>query len=160
MLPDCDFRPLVGPTTVVAAGAAQTAYVDTQGWDYMIIVGSDGIASSSVTPIRAELRLSAGPTTMSAFTDGTPMVAFEGGTVVDATHGFIIEQTPSTASTAVNGFVLKVDLKGVDRYVCIEQQSNGTNIQASYALMFRADEQPEAAVSTTTLSRARNVVAG
>ena len=156
-VPDFTLRVLIAPSTQLAAAASQTAAVDTKGYDYLFVVGSDSEEDKSAASKWTELRLSESDTTPTAFTDGTAIVAFEGGTEVDATHGFEI---PTASTTVANGFAFKVDLRGRKRFIVIEQKHPATDHIASYALLMRADRGSEAAVLTTTLARARNVVAG
>ena len=158
MLPEGDLRILIAPTTQLANSSATTAYVDTKGWDFLTILGSDSEENKTAASKFAELRLSDTPTVPTAFADGTAIVAFEGGTAVDATHGFVI---PTASTTVANGFIFKVDLRKRRRYVVMELTTAAvTDHIAAYALLSRAEEAPEAAITTTTLARARVVIAG
>ena len=157
MLPEVDFLAVIPPTTELVAAASNTAAIDTKGYDFLFLVGSDSASNKSAACKWTELRLSQTPTSPTAFTDGTAIVAFEGGTAVDATHGFEI---PTASTTKSNGFLFKVDLKGVDRYLAIEMKHPTTDHIACYGLLARADQAPAAANTTTTVAAARNVVAG
>lgn len=158
MLPDGDLRILVAPTTQLAAAATNFAVVDTIGWDYALIVGSDSEENKSAAAKWTNLVLGHCDTVPTdVTTDCTVLTQFQGGTAVDATHGFTI---PTASTTVANGFIFKVDLKGIKRYLAIHFRSPVTDHVAAYAIMCRSEQAPEAAITTTTLARARNVVAG
>jgi len=156
MVPESDLVIMYAPSTELADGLV-TASLDTQGYDFCDIVGSTGTYTCTVTPTPTTLRLGQSPTAPTAQTDCTNLTSFTGGAATTTAVGFAI----GTYSTnQANGFHFKVDLRGVDRYLCVEFDNVGTAHNAMYALMGRAHTSPKAQVATTTLDAVRNIAAG
>ncbi len=156
MVPESDFVIMYPASTQLADGLI-TASLDTQGYDFADIVGANGTYTATVAPQPTTLRLGQSPTAPTAQTDCTNLTSFTGGTATSTSVGFVI----GTYSTSqADGFHFKVDLKGVDRYLCLEFDNVGTAHNAIYALMGRPKTSPAAADATTTLDAVRNIVVG
>lgn len=157
MVPESDLVIMYPASTQLGDGLV-TASLDTQGYDFVDIIGADGTyTSGSRQP--TTLRIGQSPTAPTAQADCTNLTSFTGGTETSTSVGFVIG---TWSTNQANGFHFKVDLRGVDRYLCLEYDVVATAIAhlAVYAMMGRADASPKAAVAATTLDAVRNIVAG
>ena len=156
MVPDSDLVIMYPPSTQLGDGLV-TASLDTYGYDFADIIISDGTYAVAGKTLPTTVRIGQSPTAIGAMNQCTNIVSLTGGTATSATVGFVIGGVSTTKAGATH---FKVDLRNVDRYLCLEYDLVGTGHLAAYALMRRPHTGPKAAVATTTLDAVRSIAAG
>jgi len=131
----------------VAADAACTALVDTIGYDYAKIVYLTGISSGISS--QDHVSLGESPTSPTAYADCTDVSGCD-GTSADFT--IVAEST-----THSNAYVFNVDLRGRQRYLCLNYESDMTHGGVAIAILSRA-ENAEEHTDATTAHGVRNIV--
>lgn len=151
MRSDNKFDVLFGPTTAVTAASTNLGYVDTRGFDHLIVnlVTNGETTGGQYTA----LTLREGDTTASAYTDHTAITTFQGGTAVDSTHAFVL-QTASTVVTAYNISRFNVPLDGRKRYISLNFTPSETCRAFAVAELSRCQDGPaQAAIAATAATR-------
>ena len=129
---------MVVPQTVTNAGTL-SGKVDTKGFDYaQISLVSGTVAASDIPTV---MRISEDDTAHSAFTAGTVITNFVGGTATTTSIGFVIP-TPVTTSGGTYSAQFNVDLRGRKRYLAIEFSPITTHTLSVDCNLYRGDEAP------------------
>jgi len=132
------------PGATIATNATSTGYADTLDFDFAEVCIFGPTHATNNQP--ATLTLSAGTTTV--VSSQTDIVAFTGGTAVDATHGFVI---PASVTTATSGYCVKmlVNLQERERYLGISYTPGtaATHYMTAICNLYRGDHTPR---NTTT----------
>jgi hypothetical protein len=136
---------LIVPTTAITAASANTAYVDTQGYDYLSVCIEEMSASAATQLTNLSLRED--DTVPTAFTDASTIVAFTGGTATSATVGFV---KPTPSSTTANVYRLNVDLRGRKRYIALKFDPAVSTRAAAQALLFKKEDGEDGTIATGT----------
>ena len=151
MLPSGKLATLVVPQTVTNAGTL-TGYVDTKGFDFAVItLVSETVAANKIPTV---LRLSQTDSVPTAFTDGTVLTQFVGGTATTTAVGFVIPTPVTTTSVGVNTYCVQfnVDLRGKKRYLPVEFSPITTHTLSVDAHLYRADELPISSTKANVLA--------
>jgi len=137
---------IITPQTVAAASTT-TAQIDTLGYDYMVLDFIDGSVHTGTDRL-TYLQLSESPTTMSAYTDGTNVVACVGAAATSATAGFVLPRQ-STCTVLPTGvcYRMNVDLKPRKRYMTLLFTPVNASSICATAHLSRKNEGGEAMVA-------------
>lgn len=155
MQPEFKLDQMIIPTTAITAGSKNYAYVDTKEFDFLAIEIVE-MSASAATQLTA-LSLSETDTAPTAFTDGTVLTQFTGGTAVGTAAGFVL---PTPSSTVGNNYRFNIDLRGRKRYICLEFEPGVTTRAAAVALLFRGESGPAQGTVATSTEGCRLVVSG
>lgn len=144
-LQNCKFVAFQGPTTVSTA-ATSSAWVDTLGYRYCVILSVGEPASATNSSAKyTSLRLLHGAVTQ--ISSGTAVATLTGTTEATATTAqFVIGTHNDTANGSVTP--LFVDLQGLERYLTIEKRSSsvGWDGNCDVAILTNGIEAPDTAV--------------
>ena len=124
----------------VAAASTSTGCVDTYGYDYCTIDVIDGAIASAATAV-TYLQVSESDTAMTAYTDGTAIVALTGAAATSATAGFVLP-SPSTCTVVPTGcnYRMNIDLRGRKRYMTLLFTPGVTVALAANAYLYRTND--------------------
>ncbi len=155
MVPDVRVISMIPPQTVAAASTT-TCRLDTQGYDYATISVTGG-ATATDTLLMTFVQISESETTPTAYTDGTVIVPFVGGTATSATAGFVLPgQSSSTVIPIGSTFQFNADLTRRKRFLIVLVTPANTMALGVHAVMSRAQNGPaaqaEAAYTNSTRS--------
>ena len=141
MVPHSKLATMIVPQTVTSGGTI-SGYVDTKGFDFACIsLVTETVAATDIPTV---LRLSEDDTAHSAFTAGTVITNFVGGTATSTSVGFVIPTPVTTTSVGVNTYCVQmnVDLRGRKRYLALEFSPITTHTISVDCNLFRGDELP------------------
>lgn len=134
MLSNQDVKTICSNPATVTNGGTGTFIVDTKGFGAAQIIVAPS-AGSGATNVPTVLKLEQGDTT-SAF---GALAGYEGG----ATNGFTIPTAIATAATAVQPYVLNVDLRGKKRFLKLSVSPQTTVTYAFVANLSRPATSPD-----------------
>ena len=158
MVPDVRVVSMTPPITVAAASTT-TCRLDTQGYDYATICVTGG-ATATDTNLMTYVQISESETTPTAYTDGTVIVPFVGGTATSATAGFVLPgQSSSTVVPIGCTFQFNADLTRRKRFLVVLVTPPNTMALAVHAVLSRVHDGPAAkAIAAYTNSTQSSLV--
>jgi hypothetical protein len=135
---------LIVPTTAITAGStANSGYVDTKDYDYLMIDLIE-MSASAATQVTG-LRVREDDTVPTAFTDMSAIVALTGAAATSTSAGFVL---PTPNSAVENNYRFHIDLHGRKRYIGLDFIPGVTTRAAAVALLMRGDEGANQATSS------------
>ena len=156
MVPNPTVKFMRDPVTV-AGGTIAFGIIDTKGFDYGVFLYLDGPNTAAGTP--DIIRMGHDDTLSTAVTDGTVLTAFQGGTAIDSTHGFVL-QAISVTGGARNTAYFGMDLRGKKRYISMDYEADGTHSGSMVALLSRAEDENVTLQTDVTVAGIRHLAFG
>ena len=146
--------------TATAAGTELSGYVDTKGYDYLVL-NAINICTVAASPLTG-LRVREDDTVPTAFTDMTAIVKFTGAAATSTSAGFVL---PGNNSVVDNIHQFNIDLRGRKRYIGLDMVPTTSGWCSCAALLFRGCNGKNhpvntSADATTVASQLRLVVNG
>lgn len=136
---NCKKVSLFDPISITNAGTAANGYVDTLGYDYLVV---DVTVSTSDNSSEALTTLKLGHDTTTSYTNAVDIAALTGGTsVVAGSTGFVIPDQVTATDDDVMA-TLNCDLRGKDRYIFLEVVPPTTQVIAAVGTLYRAKQTP------------------
>lgn len=143
MVPDIRIVSMTPPITVAAASTT-TCRIDTQGYDYCTINVTGG-ATATDTSLMTYVQISESDTTPTAYTDGTVIVPFVGGTATSSTAGFVLPgQSSSTVIPIGTSFQFNADLTRRKRFLVVLVTPANTMALSIQGILSRVMDGPAA----------------